>query len=228
MKKIPAKIVANLISLFVLAVGISYASIVYGPFFIDLAQHPEQFREYILGYGRQSILVFMLIQAIQVIIAAIPGELTQIAGGYVFGVLGGIVYSSLGILLGGSVAFGVTRWLGYPILEIILPQTRLDRFTFFINSPRVELITFFLFLLPGMPKDILTDVAGLTPIRPLTFLIIASLARLPGIVISSYIGAGIERYHYGQTALIAGITALLLLLGWIYKERILAPFKGHD
>jgi len=226
MKRIPPLQLLGLLLLLVSSGFIVYLGVAYAPFFIRLAQEPEQFREYLLGFGPRGILVFVLIQALQVIIAAIPGELTQLAGGYLYGALGGIVYSCAGIILGSVVAFGITHVLGYPVLKVIMPQARLERFAFFINSPRVEMVTFLLFLLPGMPKDILTYIAGLTPIRPLTFLIVASLARLPGIVITSYIGAGIEQNQYIEAAVAALLSVLLLLLGWIYKDRLLTKLRG--
>jgi len=226
MKRIPPLQLLGLLLLLVSSGSIVYLGVVYTPFFVSLTQEPEQFREYLLGFGPRGILVFVLIQALQVIIAAIPGELTQLAGGYLYGALWGIVYSCAGIILGSVVAFGITHVLGYPVLKVIMPQARLERFAFFINSPRVEMVTFLLFLLPGMPKDILTYIAGLTPIRPLTFLIVASLARLPGIVITSYIGAGIEQNQYIEAAVAALLSVLLLLLGWIYKDRLLTKLRG--
>jgi len=226
MKRIPPLQLLGLLLLLVSSGSIVYLGVVYAPFFVSLTQEPEQFREYLLGFGPRGILVFVLIQALQVIIAAIPGELTQLAGGYLYGALWGIVYSCAGIILGSVAAFGITHVLGYPVLKVIMPQARLERFAFFINSPRVEMVTFLLFLLPGMPKDILTYIAGLTPIRPLTFLIVASLARLPGIVITSYIGAGIEQNQYIEAAVAALLSVLLLLLGWIYKDRLLTKLRG--
>jgi len=226
MKRLPIHLLLSVLILILFAGLITYLGIVYAPFFVRLAQEPEQFREYLLRFGPRGILSFVLIQALQVIIAAIPGELTQLAGGYLYGALRGILYSCAGIILGSVVAFSITHILGYPVLKVIMPQTRLERFAFFINSPRVEMVTFLLFLLPGMPKDVLTYIAGLTPIRPLTFLIISSLARLPGIVITSYIGAGIEQNHYLEAALAALFSVLLLLLGWIYKDRLLAKFRS--
>lgn len=225
MKRIPPIQLLGLLLLLVSSGSIVYLGFVYAPFFVQLAQDPEKFREYLLRFGPRGILVFVLIQALQVIIAAIPGELTQLAGGYLYGALWGILYSCAGIILGSVAAFGITHVLGYPVLKVIMPQTRLERFAFFINSPRVEMLTFVLFLLPGMPKDVLTYIAGLTPVRPLTFFIISSLARLPGIVITSYIGAGIEQHQYIEVLFAVLVSVLLLLLGWIYKDRMLAKFR---
>jgi uncharacterized membrane protein YdjX (TVP38/TMEM64 family) len=49
---------------------------------------------------------------LQVIIAPIPGELTGILGGYLFGEWVGLFYSTIGQTVGSVAAFGVGRWLG--------------------------------------------------------------------------------------------------------------------
>ena len=49
--------------------------------------------------GPLSIPVFIGIQALQVIVSPIPGELTGIAGGYLYGPFLGFLYSTIGLTL---------------------------------------------------------------------------------------------------------------------------------
>jgi len=49
---------------------------------------------------------------LQVIIAPIPGELTGILGGYLFGQWVGLLYSTIGLTVGSVAAFAIGRWLG--------------------------------------------------------------------------------------------------------------------
>ena len=63
--------------------------------------------------GDYAPLVFILLQALQVIMAPIPGEATGFLGGLVFGTTLGFIYSTLGLILGSILAFGLGRWLGF-------------------------------------------------------------------------------------------------------------------
>src|SRR5206468_4084076 len=63
-------------------------------------------------WGVLAPVIFMGLQALQVIIAPIPGELTGILGGYLFGEWVGLLYSTIGLTLGSGAAFAVGRWLG--------------------------------------------------------------------------------------------------------------------
>jgi uncharacterized membrane protein YdjX (TVP38/TMEM64 family) len=225
MKKITAANLVQLIILSLLVGLVIYSSFRYGPLVTRLASQPEDLRTYVLTYGRESQLIFILIQALQVVIAIIPGELTQVAGGYIYGVWWGTLYSLGGIMLGTIIVFFTTRWLGYPLLKALIPRAQIERFDFFINSPRAEISAFLLFLTPGMPKDLLSYLAGLTPIRPLYFILLASLARLPGILVSSYIGAGLGQNQYWKAGLVSLLAAFLFLLGILYKDKIRARFS---
>jgi len=82
----------------VIIIGILVSvSIEYTSEITRLMSNPKKFREFILSYGQMSVLVFMLFQIFQVVIAIIPGEIVQILGGYIFGTFWGTVYSFIGI-----------------------------------------------------------------------------------------------------------------------------------
>ena len=55
--------------------------------------------------GPLAPLVFIVIQALQVVFAPIPGEATGFIGGYLFGAPLGLLYSTLGLTLGSVGSF---------------------------------------------------------------------------------------------------------------------------
>ena len=225
MKKIPPSIFVNIVLLTLFISIVTYVSFAYAPLVTQLVSHPEEFRVFIYNYGPNGVLVFLIIQSLQVIIAAIPGELVQVAGGFIYGIWWGTLYSLAGIMAGSIVAFYIARLIGYPILKTFIGPSYIERFEFFINSPRAEIVAFVLFLIPGIPKDILTYLAGVTPLQPLKFLIIATAARLPGIFMSSFIGASWGANHYGQVAVGSIIALLLFLLGFYNKDKIINKLR---
>ena len=61
----------------------------------------------------------------------------------------------------------------------------------FQNPKKIELVLFILFLVPGTPKDLLTYLSGLLPIKMRRFIVISTIARVPSIVTSTIAGANI-------------------------------------
>jgi hypothetical protein len=45
----------------------------------------QRLRRFLVSYGPYSAAIFTLLQALQVVIAPIPGELTGVVGGYLYG-----------------------------------------------------------------------------------------------------------------------------------------------
>jgi uncharacterized membrane protein YdjX (TVP38/TMEM64 family) len=200
---------------------IVFVSIRYAPGITRLLRHPDKFKDYLASYGPVSALIYILAQAIQIIIAVIPGEIVQIAGGYVFGTALGTLYSFTGTLLGTAVVFFGIRLLGYSLVKSLISPKKLEKFEFLINDPKSEIAMFLLFLIPGIPKDTLVYVSGLTPIKPLTFLLISMIARLPGLWGSAYIGAHLQKKEYLTVWIISGIALVLFVIGLLTKDKII-------
>ena len=74
-------------------------------------------------WGVLAPVVFIAIQSLQVMIAPIPGEVTGLLGGFVFGQWLGFVYSTVGLTIGSLGAFWVGRRLGAAFVQgLVAPQ----------------------------------------------------------------------------------------------------------
>jgi len=60
--------------------------------------------------GPTGALWCIAVQFLQVVIAAIPGEITSFAAGYVFGAWRGFLYSAIGVTLGSASTSGSPGW----------------------------------------------------------------------------------------------------------------------
>ena len=95
----------------------------------EIFQSREALRAYLEGCGVWAPVVFV-VQALQVVIAPIPGELTGIVGGFVFGGLVSIVYSTVGLAVGSLIAFATARVIGLPFVKLVIPEDTLAKFHF--------------------------------------------------------------------------------------------------
>ena len=86
-------------------------------FLIRLYVDPPFLKAELQAWGVWAPLVFVGIQALQVVVAPIPGEITGFLGGFVFGQWVGLAYSMVGLSLGSFLAFAVGRWLGTAFVQ---------------------------------------------------------------------------------------------------------------
>lgn len=210
----------GLLLLFIAA--LAAAAFKYSADILYMAANPDVFKNMLTSYGTSGIAVFIGIQIVQVIIAALPGDLIQIAGGYIYGTFYGSIYSMVGITLGSIIVFYASRLLGYSLINLFVPKELLQKFSFLINNPRSEIAMFILFLIPGLPKDTLSYLAGITPVKPMTFFVISSVARIPALVASTYIGANLQQGNYAVVAAVSAISCILIIAGFLKKDRIIS------
>ena len=225
-KKIELPLVINIILLVVFLSLLAFLSIKYFHQIYYVISEPDLFRDLLLSYGHASILVFVLFQVLQVIIAPIPGELVQIAGGYIYGTWFGTLYTLVGTLIGYFIAFWLTRLLGYPLVKVFVPEEKYKKISNLIKTKKSDAILFLLFFIPGLPKDFLVFVGGLTPVEPLRFFIIILIARFPALFGSCFIGAHLEQENYLVVAIVAGLSVLLFIAGFMFRDRIIGKIES--
>ena len=119
-----------------------------------LFSSPQTLREWIRGTGVIAPLVFVAVQAFQVVFFFIPGEIPQVAGGYMFGLWMGTLLSLLGITLGATFNFLIARLLGVPFVNVLFSAEKVERTRRIAGSPKAKL-SFFLFFLRSHVQQLL-------------------------------------------------------------------------
>lgn len=179
----------------------------------------QQLVESMRQSGLRGPLICIGIQFLQVVFFMVPGEITQIAAGYVFGAWLGLLYSVVGIMLGSAFDFGFARAVGRPVVRKLLGQRTLERVDHALKTHRGQSALFVLFLIPGMPKDAMSYGAGLTRIGLWEFIAISGLARLPALLFSTMIGDQLYDRDYTAVAIIVVVGALVTLAFYLYEKR---------
>lgn len=181
--------------------------------------HPDEFKEYIESLGVWGFLVMLLIQIAQIIVAFIPGEAIEFVAGAIYGWLGGLLFCSLGILIGQFIIFKAVRFFGKSLVERAAGSRLMNKYKFLHDEKRLKRLIFFLFFIPGTPKDLITYIVPLTKIELKDFLLIAIFARLPSVVTSTYAGDAFADKDILRLIIIYGIVALFSVVGLlIYKH----------
>ncbi len=215
------KIVVNKVLLAVLGLLVIVPVIIYLPEIVKLTVSMDKFREFILSAGSMGPITFIFFQVLQTVIAPIPGEVIQIAGGYIYGVFFGSIYTTLGMLLGAVIAFYFTRFLGGAFIENLLKKKNSRWMADMVDNKKFSIFLFIIFIIPGLPKDLFIYAAGLTNIKPFRFFTILLVARFPWLLASVSIGANIYQKNYISTIVISVVSVLGFIFGLIYKDRII-------
>ena len=141
---------------------------------------------HIQGVGPAAPVAFILIYAFAVV-ALIPASLLTIAGGAVFGLFRGVIYSLIGATLGSTGAFLIGRYAARRLVARRLAA--MPRFVAIERavSARGRRIVLLLRLSPVVPFNFLNYALGLTTISVWDFMF-ASLGTVPGAFVYTYAG----------------------------------------
>jgi uncharacterized membrane protein YdjX (TVP38/TMEM64 family) len=178
-------------------------------------------------WGVLAPVIFVVLQALQVVFSPIPGEVTGILGGYLFGEWLGLVYSSIGLTLGSMIAFRIGRWLGAHYVKNLVSADTWNRLGFIVEAEGAVLC-FIIYLIPGLPKDLVCYLFGISPMPLWVFALVSGLGRIPGTWVLSAQGAHTAAGDYRQAILVTAVAVAVALPLYYYRHRITAWFQGRS
>lgn len=186
---------------------------------LDLFLDRKRLLAFIEAHHDYAAVIFVLLQALQVVAAPIPGEVTGFAGGVLFGLWTGVILSTLGLTLGSWLAFLLARWLGRPLVERLVSRELIRRFDYVMRHKGLFL-AFLLFVIPGFPKDFLCYLLGLGHMSQRAFLLVSVPGRLLGTILLTLGGSFLRDGRWLALSVVAGITLFVALVMMIYRDRI--------
>lgn len=196
--------------------------IFHGPL-MSLLSNRDQLVMAVQSSGPFAPLLYILLQITQTVVAPIPGQIVGSVGGFLFGPWG-ILWTTIGSLIGCWIVFLLARHFGRPLLEKIFKKSVIAKFDFILEAKSASLILFAIFLLPGFPDDVVCYLAGLTKLSIKRLMVLVTLGRLPTIILTNYIGAGIGD-NFAMVAIAALLGVIILGIGIWQRERVMGLLK---
>ena len=175
---------------------------------LEMFTSEEAMREWVSGFGVWAPAAFFLVQMIQVIISPIPGSVTTLVGGALFGLWPAFGISTAAVLAGSLLAFGLARAFGRPLVSGLVGPKVTEKYLGAMTS-RARIALLLMFLLPFFPDDALSLVAGLTGISWMFFFLAVLITRPWGLLFSSLVGSGMLSVPPWGWALTVAGTAVL-------------------
>ncbi|MFH0823453.1 MAG: TVP38/TMEM64 family protein [Pseudomonadota bacterium] len=195
------------------------ALIIYSTGWLKVFLNKQSILSFLESLGPLSFLGFIILQAAQVVLAPIPGEVTGLMGGYIYGPFWGVILSTVGLVTGSYVAFALSRAFGRPFVEKFVNQSVMQRFDYVLHHKGLFLV-FMLFLTPCFPKDYLCFILGLGHLSTFEFLTISGVGRLMGTILVT-LGGGYLRYHqYKKLYILIGIALFFFLVALVFRNKI--------
>ncbi|NJD56980.1 MAG: TVP38/TMEM64 family protein [Nitrospirae bacterium] len=184
----------------------------------------ERVRAFLDSLGPLSFIGFIVLQTLQVVAAPIPGEVTGVMGGFLYGPVLGIFLSTIGLTLGSWVNFSLSKTFGRPFVDRFVSKKTLDKYDYLLHHKGAFLV-FVLFLIPGFPKDLLCYILGLGHLTTREFLIISTVGRFGGTVLLTLGGTYLRHHQYYRFSFLLGLTVVVIFLSMVYRDKMERLFR---
>ena len=160
----------------------------------------ESLQAWVNGFGIAAPLVFIVFQAVQVVIPIIPGGVSLAGGVVIFGPWWGFVCNYIGICIGSLVVFGISRHYGKPLMYKLFPAKAIAKYEKFANDKNrfAKMFAIAIFA-PCAPDDMLCYLAGTTDMSWKTYTLIILLGK----------PASTAMYSIGLAAALSALASLL-------------------
>ena len=226
MRKVENKLAARIIIITVVIAICAIAIAYIAPIMKDISTTEGQivFKEKIENAGIFGMLLVFLLEVAQIFLVIIPGEPLELLAGMCYGAIGGTVFITVSVFITTTILVFMVRKYGRKFVIDSFGKEKVEKIenSKLLNNPKkVEMIMIILFLIPGTPKDLLSYIGGLLPIKPLRFILISTFARFPSVISSTIAGENLVNGN-------PHITAVSYIVSFIFTAVILILINIFD
>ncbi len=177
--------------------------------------------EYLQQNSSIAFLLIIGIQIIQVVICVLPGQPIQFAASYMFGVGRGYLLSVIGAVIGTTISFYLAKLLGSEAMHLFFGEEKIKDYQRRLNSGRGLLLAFLIYLIPGVPKDLVSYAAGISEMRFRPFLLAATIGRSPAMLGSLLVGHFFGKQNYTAIIILTVVILLIMLICFIKRDKLI-------
>jgi uncharacterized membrane protein YdjX (TVP38/TMEM64 family) len=191
--------------------------------YLSVLTSGAELRAFVRGFGVFAPLVLVGLQTAQVVIAPIPGQVLAVVAGYLFGPWWGTLYNMVGITLGSTIAFWLSRRYGRAYVERIVHEDALAWFDG-LDDDHTRVALFLFFLVPGLPDDVLCFAGGLTKLPLWQLVVLAVVGRTPAFFLVNLVGNYLGTDRPEAAVVLGGALLAVTALAYLSRDRLLALF----
>ena len=185
----------------------------------------DDIKNYVIRFGNLGPVIYIIMFSL-VPLTLFPDSVLAIAGGLIFGLFKGYIYTTIGALIGGTISFYISRYWGRGFIKK-LTKEKLDKVEYMINS-RGFIIIFLLRLIPLFPFDVISYGAGLTSVKYKDFLLATLLGTIPGILVFTNLGAQVVNIGSNNFYISIALLIILFAVSIFLKNKFISKEIKKD
>ena len=136
-----------------------------------------ELQTFLQEFGWYAPVIFIIFQAIQVVLPISPGGIGCVGGILIFGPVEGFLYNYIGICIGSIAAFLLARQYGSTYINNMSNKKTINKYIGWLKKPSFERLFAIAIFMPVAPDDTLCYIAGISKMKFKKFVIIILLGK---------------------------------------------------
>ena len=182
----------------------------------------QQLQAFVDQLGWVGPIALILLNALQIIVAPVPGYIIQAAAGFLYGPLWGGLWAAIGLFIGSLTAMKLARLYGRPLVQKLVGSGRLTKWEQVTHSDNPLLWTV---LLLGPTGDLPFHLAGLSRVSFFTIALITFCIRMPSVFVAAAVGAGAVTLSWWQFSVVVVLLGVLIIVFLRYQQPLTLWFE---
>lgn len=176
--------------------------------------NPRHIREGVLSFGVFAPLMYIGLLMVRPFLL-LPASVFAVGGGLAFGPIFGSLYSFIGAAGGAFLSFAVAYKLGGDVKNMPL---KLDAFRAFLQKN--GFFSILLLRLAPIHFDAVSYAAGVSKVKPLSYLAATAAGIIPGTVILNALGSSIMSGDLLAISVMGAIYLLFITVPLLFRKKV--------
>lgn len=186
----------------------------------------EEIRSAISKLGFRSYIVVGILSMLQVVFTFIPAEPLHVVSGISFGLFKGGLVCLVGIMLGNTIIYILTKIFGQKLKDYFTSDSDFD-FKSASNSNKIALIVILLYILPAIPYGIICFFAASMDMKYFKYILITGIGSIPSLILDVGLGHITMSTSWAVSITVFIVIIVLLLLMVKFKKPIFAKINNY-
>ncbi|NLM05745.1 MAG: TVP38/TMEM64 family protein [Tissierellia bacterium] len=169
----------------IIALVLTFIFFVYG-YRAGIFTDQAKMEDFLRNFGVLAPIIFIGIQALQVVIPVVPFAIGTVVGIIFFGPWYGFLYNYIGIVTGSILAFLIAKKYGRPLIRSLFGDRLMEKYNKYTDGEGFNKMFALSIFLPLAPDDFLCYLAGTTKMTLKFYTLVILLGKPLSLAIYSF------------------------------------------
>ena len=186
----------------------------------------DEIQDHLGGLGIRGYVTIAILSMLQIVVAVLPAEPVQVVAGLIYGLWGGILACTVGVVLGNTLIFILYKIYGDKMRNYFDKKLSIDLDSAG-NSKKIAFVIFLLYFLPAIPYGMICFLAATMGMKYPRYIAITVLGAIPSVFIGVSLGHIALASSWIISVAVFGVLVLVIAFIMLKKDYLIGKLNDY-